>query len=196
MKRKYVAPRLPRTFALLLFAAYMAALLKILLIRTSAAAVTTPHAVNLIPFYTIGSYLAVAVTGGATGLRQAFANIAGNVILFIPFGYFLPVFLKKLWGVRPVLLVTSGFSVTIEILQFILHVGSSDIDDVILNTLGGLVGFILLEHISLKNALSRAAYFKIIFLSLFLLSSGFVFAATQYRAQLGIPAVAIGAVSL
>lgn len=181
-----------KLLAVLLFALYMAVLLKILLIRSPAMLMRSgAHAVNLIPFHTIVYYTGIALHGGAIGARQAFANIAGNVILFLPFGYFLPIFIRPLHrGVR-IALVTAGFSTLIEVSQYLLHVGSSDVDDVILNTLGGIAGFSLLQLISNRKPLTRAGYAKILYLSAFLFCSGYLFAATQYSAQLGVTPITV-----
>ncbi|MFT8888852.1 MAG: VanZ family protein [Ethanoligenens sp.] len=181
-----------KAFVFLLFMLYMAALLKILLLRNAVMlSGSGAHAVNLIPLHTIFYYIGVALSGGAAGMRQAFANLAGNVILFLPFGYFIPMLIKPLRRGTRITLVTVGFSLMIEVLQYVLHVGSSDVDDVILNTLGGLAGFALLQLISNRRPLTWGGYAKILYLSAFLLCSGYVFAATQYSAQLGISPIAL-----
>lgn len=187
MKAKQAPSDVLKILSVLIFALYMAALVKVLLLRSpGTAAGSSLHQVNLIPFRTIFYYIGTALQGGATGLRQAFANIAGNVILFLPFGYFMAIFFSGLRSRLRTALVTACFSAMIEILQFILHVGSSDVDDVLLNTLGGLLGFMLLERILSRKPLTRAGYRKILALSAFLLCSGYIFAATQYSAQMGI----------
>lgn len=70
-----------------------------------------------------------------------FRNFLGNVILFTPYGFFISYFLElKKLSVSFILI--SITSVTIEVTQ--LMIGRVfDIDDIILNILGGLVGFIL-----------------------------------------------------
>lgn len=68
-------------------------------------------------------------------------NIMGNVMLFIPFGFFISYILKskKMW--YPVIL-TIIVSSTIETVQY--YIGRIfDIDDIILNLLGGFLGFLL-----------------------------------------------------
>lgn len=70
-----------------------------------------------------------------------FANIAGNVFLFVPLGFFLPLLWRR-WRFVPTLLAGTIFSAIIESVQFVTGRGA-DIDDVLLNTLGTLIGFLV-----------------------------------------------------
>lgn len=69
-------------------------------------------------------------------------NVIGNCIWFIPLGFFLPViyksFRRHFWRVVFIGAVTSS---SIEILQYVLCTGVTDIDDVICNTLGAAMGY-------------------------------------------------------
>ena len=88
---------------------------------------------NLIPFKEIFRY--------DIGSRLFIKNIVGNILLFLPYGYFASYYLnsKKIW---PVALLTLVVSFTIELVQ--LNIGRTfDIDDVILNTCGGVLGYLL-----------------------------------------------------
>ena len=74
-------------------------------------------------------------------IREALLNLIGNTAMFIPLGIVWPVVFKKLnthWKV-----ITAGFGVSlvIEILQLPFFNRASDIDDLILNTLGYLIGY-------------------------------------------------------
>ena len=67
----------------------------------------------------------------------------GNVIAFIPFGFMIPIVsLKNRVFFRTVGL-TFLLSLFIECIQLITRVGSFDVDDLILNTLGGIIGHII-----------------------------------------------------
>jgi len=80
--------------------------------------------------------------------RFAFGNIAGNVLLFIPLRSDLSVLTKS--TVARTMLIVASTSVAVEILQGVFALGASDIDDVILNCLGGFIGiqlFLLLRVI-------------------------------------------------
>lgn len=68
-------------------------------------------------------------------------NIIGNVLAFVPFGFFRPIIgVRKYAFVRT---VVSGFltSLAIEVSQLLVFVGSFDVDDLILNTLGTMIGY-------------------------------------------------------
>lgn len=68
-------------------------------------------------------------------------NIFGNIVVFIPFGLFLQV-IQKRKTFRKSLLIVIITSMAIELMQFISGLGASDIDDVILNTCGGIIGIL------------------------------------------------------
>ncbi|MCL2519281.1 MAG: VanZ family protein [Oscillospiraceae bacterium] len=66
----------------------------------------------------------------------------GNIGWFVPFGFLLPVLLKKerFWKVAALGFM---FSFVIETLQYIFRKGVAELDDLILNTLGVVVGYCL-----------------------------------------------------
>lgn len=70
-----------------------------------------------------------------------YRNVIGNIILFFPFGYFISYYCKinKFYYN---LFVVSVTSVAIEIIQSVIG-RSFDIDDIILNILGGYLGYVL-----------------------------------------------------
>lgn len=70
-------------------------------------------------------------------------HVAGNIMWFVPVGFFLP---RLFPGARPIhaLLTGLALSLLVETLQYLLGTGLPDIDDVLLNTLGaGLGGMIM-----------------------------------------------------
>lgn len=69
-----------------------------------------------------------------------YRNVVGNVVLFIPFGYFVNYYCKSKNITYP-LVVTSIISLSIETIQMLLG-RSFDIDDIILNIIGGLIGYL------------------------------------------------------
>ncbi|AIK35421.1 vanZ like family protein (plasmid) [Bacillus pseudomycoides] len=76
-------------------------------------------------------------------------NIGGNILLFVPFGILIPMKFKKVnKGFKIVLL---GFlsSLTIECIQLWLTFRSFDIDDIILNSFGVYIGFLIYKWITL-----------------------------------------------
>lgn len=93
------------------------------------------HPPNFIPLKTIVTYLF-----GYKGWIIAGINLLGNIILLVPIGFLLPFFNnRKSWKKTLVIAFASGF--TIEILQTVLRIGIFDIDDVILNALGVMIGY-------------------------------------------------------
>jgi glycopeptide antibiotics resistance protein len=99
----------------------------------------TEYHYNLIPFKEIKRFWNYR---HEVGLFAMVTNLFGNVIIFIPFGFFLPMaskyrnFLTTLfWGF--------GLSLCVETFQLISKVGSFDVDDLMLNTLGCIIGHIL-----------------------------------------------------
>lgn len=75
--------------------------------------------------------------------RAVMLNLVGNVVAFIPFGIFLPVLFQRCRNFFLTVLLCMEFSLCVEIIQLVCKVGILDVDDIFLNTLGGLTGFIL-----------------------------------------------------
>jgi len=93
---------------------------------------------NLIPFKTIWYYISGDMH---VSKSQVIHNILGNIVVFIPYGLYLQVLLKnKAFGKS--LLIVIVTSILIEIIQFVFKIGVADIDDVILNVCGGVIGII------------------------------------------------------
>lgn len=95
---------------------------------------------NLVPFTEIKRYFLYFDRIGFAGFML---NIVGNVVAFIPFGMFLP--LLQPFHRKAIVAVADGllFTVCIETIQLVTKVGSFDVDDIILNTLGALCGYVV-----------------------------------------------------
>ena len=91
-----------------------------------------PPRINLIPFLYLTDY---------DVKREAFINIIGNVSLFIPTGIILPILYIRLDAFWKVLLAGAGISLCIELVQLALPNSVTDIDDLILNTAGVIIGY-------------------------------------------------------
>lgn len=99
------------------------------------AGTNTGHGPNFVPFKTIVPYLL-----GWKGWIIAGINLAGNIALLVPIGFLAPfVFRSMTWKRSVVVGFLSGLS--IEVMQTVLQVGIFDIDDVILNALGVVIGY-------------------------------------------------------
>ncbi len=68
-------------------------------------------------------------------------HVVGNCIWFIPLGFLLPLVWKKAQSVWRIVGIGALVSLSIEFLQFILGTGTMDVDDVLLNALGTLMGY-------------------------------------------------------
>lgn len=93
---------------------------------------------NLVPFREIRRYLTYY---RQIGLGRVFWNLIGNVIGFVPYGALLPAIREKKMGFFKTALLSFELTLFIEVSQLVLRVGSCDVDDMILNTLGGCIGY-------------------------------------------------------
>jgi glycopeptide antibiotics resistance protein len=97
------------------------------------------NSMNLVPFTTITYYLS-----GKVNWLIAFYNLAANIGLFIPYGLFLRFRHFSQWKA---LIIAILIIACIEVLQFVSHRGSLDIDDLILNVLGVYLGCVLFPFV-------------------------------------------------
>ncbi len=124
-----------------LFAAYLLGLLYFLFFcENYGHGGAGEYSYNLVPFKEILRYLRY---GGILGTRAVVINLLGNVIAFLPFGVLLPLLFRPFRRIWRTVLLSFVFSALVECTQLIFHVGCFDVDDMILNTLGGLAGFLL-----------------------------------------------------
>ena len=72
----------------------------------------------------------------------SYANLFGNVLIFIPFGFFMPM-ASRYRSFFLTLFYSFGVSFFVECFQLVTRVGSFDVDDMLLNTLGGVIGYIV-----------------------------------------------------
>lgn len=124
-----------KDFYTLIFILYMLALYYLLLSTENAFAYGT----NLIPFKEMTRY--------AIGSKGFFYNVIGNIVLFIPFGFFVSNYIqaKKTHQITIIAFITS---LTAELIQY--KIGRAfDVDDIILNIIGAIIGF--LAYIGVKT---------------------------------------------
>ena len=139
-----------RLLAMLFAFAFMVAfavVLARLTLEPSPASVDLTHT-NLHPGASLKAYL------DQPELRDAAKQIGGNLLLGVPFGVLVPVVAPRARGLVRVLLLTASVMLLVEFAQGALVTGRAfDVDDVILNTTGALVGYLLLGR-----RISRAVY--------------------------------------
>lgn len=143
-------PFLLRLLAMLFAFAFMVAfavVLARLTLEPSPASAPLTHT-NMRPGSSLRAYL------DQPELRDAVKQIGGNLVLGIPFGILVPVLAPRTRGILRVLLLTAVVMLTVEFAQGALVTGRAfDVDDVILNTTGALIGYLLLGR-----RLSRAVH--------------------------------------
>ena len=77
------------------------------------------------------------------GIESFIVNIFGNILAFTPFGFLLPRISPDNKKLIKITLRTLQFSLTIELLQLVFKVGIFDVDDLLMNTLGGIIGYLI-----------------------------------------------------
>jgi glycopeptide antibiotics resistance protein len=124
---------------------------------------------NFIPFKTILPYLL-----GDKGLLIGAINIVGNIILLVPVGLMVPFVFPAVHLKKSILFaVFSGL--IIEGMQTLLHVGIFDIDDVILNGLGYLMGYWIYLVLPRFWHLLKSSKIFLVFLLVLILTTVYVF---------------------
>ncbi|WP_438817454.1 VanZ family protein [Streptomyces fildesensis] len=109
-----------------------------LTLEPSAASVSLTHS-NLRPGDSIRAYLAHPAS------LDTVKQLGGNIVMGVPFGVLLPVLVPRTRGLVRVAVATALVMLLVELVQGALIIGRTfDIDDVLLNTTGALVGYLLL----------------------------------------------------
>lgn len=123
----------------LLFVIYLLLLYYLLLSTDNASS-----GLNLTPFKEITRYPLFSL--------QFVFNVIGNIALFLPFGFFISDFIKAK-KTHQILIISTLISLTAELIQF--KIGRAfDIDDIILNVVGAVLGFMLYKGLrSIKRKL-------------------------------------------
>ena len=82
------------------------------------------------------------------GMKAFLINTVGNVVCFMPFGFILPIIteLGKRW--YNTFLLSFLMTFTIETIQLVFKVGSFDVDDMFLNTVGGIAGYNVIDELN------------------------------------------------
>ncbi len=102
--------------------------------------------INLVPFSEILRY--------QVGSKMFIYNVLGNILLFVPFGYFVTRYIKGK-SLYQIFIISFITSLTVEILQVKLG-RSFDVDDILLNVIGGVVGYFIYKLLnSIKNHLPK-----------------------------------------
>lgn len=80
---------------------------------------------------------------------DSFKNLAGNILIFLPMGLLYPLCRDKKVGFFEAVVVILGSTCAIEIIQFLfLTSRRADVDDIILNFIGGIIGYLIYKWIN------------------------------------------------
>ncbi len=127
-----------KEFTGLLFVVYILLLFQLLI---STELNNTNGGFNLVPFTEIFRY--------KWGSPLFITNVLGNIAIFIPLGLFITKYIKS-QKITPIFIICLIISTTVEVVQ--LKIGRSfDIDDIILNICGGIIGFLLFIALNAIN---------------------------------------------
>ncbi len=113
------------------------------------------HHNNIVPFKTIKNL--ISLLKNKRFFNYAFTNLFGNIFLFLPFSFLFYCLFNQFKGYQ-ILFISLIFSIIIELLQIPMQ-RISDIDDVILNSLGSflgvMIGFIILKFFQIQKRKSN-----------------------------------------
>ena len=133
-----------------LFLLYCGVMLWLLFCRSNGYIAGVPYEIqlrdntNLTPLYTIKNYLTVLEhSNNKAMLIHCFINLVGNVLLFIPAGWLFPKIWRKMRNFFRFFALCAGLIFLVETVQLFTLLGSFDVDDVILNLAGMVLGFLL-----------------------------------------------------
>ncbi|WP_245579649.1 VanZ family protein [Alteribacter aurantiacus] len=134
----------PRAFVTMFFLLYMASLFYVVFFAWNYGSSYGPvgedgRNLNVVPFLSIHN-----IYYYSTDIWVPIRILLGNVIMFIPFGFLFPLVYRRwrrsILGILPVGFFALLLSTFIEVNQYFFTYRVANIDDVILNTMGGIVG--------------------------------------------------------
>lgn len=128
-----------REFILFCFISYLSFLFYLLFFSYYRSTVHGVIDYNVIPFKSIFAYIQHF---SGFSLSNITDNFFGNIFAFLPFGFLLPLLRENL-SFYKILIYSCSFSLLIEITQILFRVGAFDVDDIILNSLGGGLGYLV-----------------------------------------------------
>ena len=147
-----------------LFVTYLAVRVRIVLFNQAplynllSVAGSSVRTISFIPFKSLYD---MAISG--TSIIRIIENILGNIAIFIPFGLLLPIIKKG--RSKKVILYGMAASMLLEIIQYVFALGSSDIDDLLFNTSGVMIGCFLYKTIRRKSHTDISSDISIIVLT-------------------------------
>ena len=110
---------------------------------------------NIIPFATITDYISSLVSN-EINTNIVIINFTTNLLLFAPMGFFISIlYSDRIKNIKQFAVLMIVSALIVEVLQFITFRGSTDIDDVILNTIGAVIVYLLMKTKFVKKLLKK-----------------------------------------
>ncbi len=176
-----------------MFVFYLIILVKIILLRDTSLTSLPEHfsdgyqgfrSLNLIPFQTFRVFASMM---SSESFLWAVSNIAGNALIFLPYGYLLSLLGKENLSTWKILFSAGILSLLFETLQYCFYLGSADIDDLILNILGAFLGILCYRLISAISRQRRLPIYKIsMILSILAFLGAFAVGYFEFGNRLGL----------
>lgn len=107
--------------------------------RYGRTIISNEYRYNLIVFKEVRRFITYREV---VGFESFAVNIFGNIFAFAPFGFMLPIINDKNRKFWIVALLSLEFSLAVELIQLVFKVGIFDVDDIIMNTIGGMLGYL------------------------------------------------------
>lgn len=131
-----------RLLCRVLFALYIAGLVYFLFFAEmlDRTGIERSYRYNLIPFREIRRFIVYA---DLLGPMAVISNLFGNIVIFMPFGFLVPILGRKKRNFWFTSLLSFALSLTVECIQLVTRTGCFDVDDIFLNTIGGMLGYLV-----------------------------------------------------
>jgi len=137
-KHRYYKNNVVTGIVIIVLLGYCVVMLNLLFFRSRH--VSGMYHYNVIPFATIEQ---LVMHRDHYSTETWVKNLFGNIILFMPLGVFIPLLNRRFMGIAKFVFLVAAIIFVVECIQMLTYVGSFDVDDIILNTLGAWVGLII-----------------------------------------------------
>lgn len=139
-----------RLLCRVLFALYIAGLVYFLFFAEmlDRTGIERSYRYNLIPFREISRFIVYA---DLLGPMAVISNLFGNIVIFMPFGFLVPILGRKKRNFWFTSLLSFALSLAVECIQLVTRTGCFDVDDIFLNTIGGMLGYLVYALVQRKR---------------------------------------------
>ena len=136
-----------------IFVAYCALMVWLLFGRERYDGSQAMENLNPVPLETVLRFCRVLMGDYSPDMkRHAMVNLVGNVVMFVPLGFFTSLLWQKFRPLWRCVLLGGGIIVCVELTQFVTRVGSCDFDDLLLNVVGISLGYGLMRLVKRGEA--------------------------------------------